>query len=120
MSVEADFRALLAAHAPLVALVGEGICESKVDERMPAPYVAFTVTHDYLRGLSGELLADQAGVQVACWARDTSEAWAVAEAVMAAISTAPAPRGAVAMVAAGTYDAEVGLDSVGLSVEWWG
>ena len=120
MSIESDFRATLAAHAPLSALVAGRIALNAVPEGSGTPAVVYSVRHDRTLGLDGSLLADQASIAVQCWADTAAEAEAVADATVAAIGTAPAASGAVVLDRSGTFDAEAGLDGVVLSVEWWG
>ena len=118
MSIEADFRAQLAGHAPLVALVGSRIALNAVSDS-DTPVVVYAVSHNRTLGLDGSLLADQATVIVQCWANTPAEAEAVADAVIAALATAPAGAGAAVTSRAGAYDDELGADGVELVVEWW-
>ena len=120
MSIESDFRATLAAHAPLSALVAGRIALNAVPEGSGTPAIVYSVRHDRTLGLDGSLLADQASIAVQCWADTAAEAEAFADAAVAAIGTAPAASGAVVLDRSGAFDAEAGLDGVVLSVEWWG
>jgi Protein of unknown function (DUF3168) len=119
MSIETDFRALLAGYAPLASLVGARIALNAVPEESPTPLVVFAATHDRILGLDNTLLADQCSLDVQCWAETATEAESVANAVIAAIGTAPADTGAVCIGRSTTFDPEMGLDAVVLSVEWW-
>lgn len=118
MSAETDFRALLAGHAGTAALVGDRIAHNAIRQGAAAPYVVFTATHDRIHNILGELLADQVKFDVQCWGSTAGQAEAVADAVDAAIATAPSQRGSVATTRASGYDDETGLDAVILTVEW--
>lgn len=118
MSIESDFRALLAGHAGVAALVAGRIAMNAYDGTA-YPVIVFGATHDRTLGLDNSLLADQATISVQCWAQNSLQAEAVADAVVAAVATAPAAAGAVVLDRAGTFDEELGLDGVVLTVEWW-
>jgi hypothetical protein len=119
MSIEADFRAVLASHSPLASLVGQRIALNAVPDGSGTPVVVYGVAHNRTLGLDGSLLADQANIVVQCWGKTPGEAEAVADAVVAAVGTAPIDVGAVVTARAGTYDDELGLDGVEMAVEWW-
>lgn len=119
MSAETDFRALLAAHAGTVALVGTSIAHNAIRSGTPAPYVVFTCQHSPQLGLDNTLLADQCSFAVQCWAATASAAETVATAVSAAVATATSARGACVVDRASGYDDETGLDATILTVEWW-
>ncbi len=120
MSIETDFRATLAAHAPLVALVGTRIALNAVPENSPLPLVVYACTHDRTLGLDNSLLADQCAIQVDCWAATGAEADQVADAVVAAVAAAAPDTGACVLTRTTAHDPELGLDGVTLAVEWWG
>lgn len=121
MSVETDFRAALAAHAPLVALVATRISQDSVAEGSDYPLVVFGVNHNRILGLNNALLSDQCAIAVQCWGETAASAAAVADAVIAAIaaSATAITAGSVVTERATTADPEMGLDGVLLSVEWW-
>ena len=119
MSIESDFRATLAAHAPLTALVGSRIALNAVADGAGTPLVVFTATHNRTLGLDNSLLADQCSLAVQCWADTAAAADAVADAVIAAVAAAPAASGAVVVDRASTFDPDIGLDGTELTVEWW-
>lgn len=119
MSIEADFRATLAAHAPLTALVGTRIALNAAPEGAVMPLVVFSSSHDRTLGLDNSLLADRAELAVQCWAETAAAAESVADAVTAAVATAPAASGACVTSRATAFDEETGLDGVALVVEWW-
>lgn len=121
MSVETDFRAALAAHAPLVALVDTRIAQDSVPEGSDYPVVVFGVNHARILGLDNSLLSDQCAIAVQCWANTAADAAAVADAVIAAIaaSASAITAGSVVTERATTADPELGMDGVLLSVEWW-
>lgn len=119
MSIETDFRALLAGNAGVSALVGTRIALNAVPDGVAYPLVVFGAQHQRILGLDSSLLGVQATLIAMCWAQTPAQAEAVADAVVAAVATAPAAAGAVVLDRAGTYDDELGLDGVALTVEWW-
>jgi hypothetical protein len=119
MSVETDFRALLAAHAPLVAIVGTAIALNAVPEGAAAPLVVYACTHNRTLGLDNTLLGDQCTLQVQCWGTSALQADQIADAVVAAVATAPAATGACVLDRATTFEPDLGLDGTLLTVEWW-
>lgn len=119
MTVESDFRALLAGYAPLAALVSTRIAQDAIPEGSIGSLVVFSATHDRTLGLDNSLLADQCTLAVQCWAGTGAQAGAVADAVVAAVATAPAASGAVVLDRQTTFEPELGLDGVLLTVEWW-
>ena len=118
MPAESDFRALLAAHAPLAALVGDRIAQHAIAEGQALPLVVFTAEHEPEYGVNGAQLADEVTFRVQCWGRTAVEAGNVAAAVKAACATAPGERYCAVMTEVGTFDAEIALDGVELTVEW--
>jgi len=119
MSIETDFRALLAGHTPLTALVSTRIALNAVPESSAFPLVVFAANHDRQNGLDGTLLYDAATLDVQCWAETAAAADAVADAVIAAVATAPVARSATVTSRATTFDPELGADGTTLSVIWW-
>jgi hypothetical protein len=119
MSIEADFRTTLSAHAPLTALISTRLALNALPDDADMPAVVYSVRHDRTSGLSGALLADQGSIEVQCWSNTAASAQAVADAVVAAVATAPAAAGAVVIDRADTFDADMGTDGVVLTVEWW-
>ena len=90
MSIEADFRATLVAHAPLTALVpAERIAQNAVDQGGgTSAAVVFLATHSPILGLDNTQLGDQCQLEVQCWAQTAVAADAVADAVAAAVAQA--------------------------------
>ena len=119
MSIETDFRALLAAHAPLTALVGTRIALNATPEASALPLVVFAAAHDRQMNVDGTLAYDACTLAVQCWADEPSAADAVADAVIAAVATAAAARGAVVTERATTFDPELGTDGATLTVSWF-
>lgn len=119
MSIETDFRALLAGHGALVALVGTRIAQNATPAGSDVPLVVFGAVHERTLGLDGGLLGDKATLVAQCWADTSAQADAVADAVIAAVATAPADAGAVVTDRTSSFDAEMGLHATELSVEWW-
>lgn len=119
MSVETDFRALLAARTQLTALVSTRIALNAVPEGSSAPLVVFAVQHQRQFGLGTTVLADQCSITVQCWADTAVAADAVADEVATAVAGAPAARGAVVVDRGSAFDEELGMDCTVLTVEWW-
>lgn len=119
MSVETTFRALLAAYAPLTALVGTRIAQDVMAQGQPTPFVVFTASHDLSHNLLGEVIADACMLSVQCWATTSAQSQALADAVQAAVATAPADVGATTTNRTGGYDEETDLHATVLTVEWW-
>ena len=119
MSIETDFRALLAGHAPLAALVSTRIALNAVPEGASFPLVVFATSHDRQNGLDGTLLYDNCSIAVQCWADTAAIADAVADAVLAAVATAPSARSATVSDRGTTFDPDLGADGVTLTVSWW-
>lgn len=119
MSIETTFRALLAAHAPLAALVGTRIAQDVMAQGQPTPFVVFTATHDLQHNLLGEVLADACTLTVQCWGTTSAQAEAVADAAQAAVATAPGDAGATTTSRTAGYDEETDLHATVLAVEWW-
>lgn len=119
MSIEADFRALLAGHAALTALVATRIAQSAVPDGAGTPCVVFDAQHTYLDSSDAVRLADRASITVQCWADTAAAAAAVADAVVGAVDTAPANAAARLVDRATTYDPDMGTDGVVLTFDWW-
>jgi Protein of unknown function (DUF3168) len=119
MSIETDFRALLAAHAPLVALVATRIAQDAAPEGSQFPLVVFSASHDRTLSLSGIFQADQCTLSVQCWAETGMQANEVADAVAAAIAAAPVTTDVCVLSRATTFDPDLGADGILLGVEWW-
>lgn len=119
MSAESQFRAAMAAHAPLVAEVGDRIALNAVPEGGGYPCVVFAVRTDAVQTLLGAADDVQASISVQCWAGDPDAARALADLVRAAIDAAPAERCAYVTADASTFDEDLGLDGVQLEVDWW-
>lgn len=119
MSIEADFRALLAAYAPLTALVSTRIAQNAVPDAAGLPCVVFNASHARTHSLDASFATDECTLAVQCWAETAAVADAVADAVVAAVGTAPAARGALVLERSGGFDAELGLDGTFLAVTWW-
>jgi hypothetical protein len=115
MTVETDFRALLAADASVAALVGTRIAQNGAPQGADLPLVVFTssTTHDL--GLDNTILATGVTLQVQCWALTAAAADAVADAVQTAVFGA----GYVVTDRASGFDPELELDATMLTVDWW-
>lgn len=114
MSAETTFRALLAAHAPLVALVGTAIAQN-VAPQGALPLVVFAAQHNRSLGLDGTtLLADEVTFSVQCVGNDALQADAVADAVSNAISSR-----AVVTGREGAFNEELQLDITVMQIQWF-
>lgn len=118
-TAETQLQAVLAAHAPLTAVVDDRIALNAIPEGGGYPCVVFAVRTDALQTLSGALDELQASISVQCWAADPAAARSLADLVRAAIDTADAARGAYITSDTTAFDEELGLDGVQLEVEWW-
>jgi hypothetical protein len=119
VSIETDFRATLAAHPPLVALVGLRIAANAVPKGSAFPVVVFTSNHTPTVGLDGTLLANQCTLAVQCWGDTAAQADQVADAVSAALAAAPRDAGATVIDRRTSFDPDIGKDATELAVEWW-
>lgn len=119
MSIETDFRALLAGHAALTALVGTRIAQSAVADGAGLPAVVFETAHTFIDSTDTPRLADRAAISVQCWAETSASAASVAAAVLGAIDTASASHAARVLDTSTTFDAETGLDGVVINLDWW-
>ena len=119
MSIETDFRALLAGYGPLTSLVGARIALNAVPEGQAFPLVVFAASHDRQMNVDGTLAYDACTLSVQCWAETAAAADAVADAVIAAVATAPTARSATVTERTTTFDPELGADGTTLTVSWW-
>jgi hypothetical protein len=119
MTIESDFRSLLAGDSAVTALVGTRIAQDAVPAGSAFPLVVFAASHTYTHGLANNLQSDQCSLVVQCWAMTGAAASDVADAVVAAIATAPASANATVVTRGTTHDPELGADGVQLDVEWW-
>jgi hypothetical protein len=115
MSAETEFRALLAAYAPLTALVGTRIAQNAVPQAAALPYVAFTASHAPEFGLDNTLLSNVVTFSVECWAETAAAADVVANQVKAALLA----DARVCTSRSSAFDPDVGLDATVLTCEWW-
>lgn len=119
MSAEADFRAALAAHAPLAALVGSRLALNAVPQGSALPLVTFSAQHRPQLNLLGDTTDDEVTFTVQCWAANGNAADAVADAVAGAVDAAAAVHAAAVTERATGFDAELQLDATVLTVQWW-
>lgn len=119
MSAETDFRALLAGYAPLTAIVSTRIAQDTVPEGSTGAVVVFATRHDPITDLQGLTVADLVTITVQCWAETGVLASSVADAVTAAVATAPAARSALVLDRSTTFEPDLQLDGVLLTVQWW-
>lgn len=119
MSIETDFQALLEGYAPLAALVDDRIAQDAVPEGDVYPLVVYSARHDYITAMDGTRLKDQCTLSTQCWGSTGTEAASVADAVLAAVATAPASASVVVVDRSNTFDEDLGLDGVVLTITWW-
>lgn len=119
MSIESDFRALLAGHAALTSLVGTRIAQSAVDNEPDYPCVVFDCTQTPIDCIDIARIDTRATIAVQCWAETSLAAGQVADAVVGAIDTAAASHVARLAERSTTFDPELGVDGVVLTVDWW-
>lgn len=122
MSAETEFRAMLAAHAGLAALVGPRISQSAVEQGAALPVVVFASRHEPNHALDDTLALDAIDFSIECWGQTAASAAAVAEQVRAAVDAFDLanPTQALAVTSeAVAYDGELALDGVVLTVQWW-
>lgn len=117
-SAEAQFRAVLAAHAPLTAVIGTRIALNAIPEGGGIPCVVYAVRTEPAQTLLGDGDKPQATISVQCWAADQLAARELADLVREAIDTADAARCAYVLSDATVFDEEMGLDGVQLEVDW--
>lgn len=87
MSAETQLYALLSGNAGVTALVGTRIYPNLVPESMATPYIGYErVSTNPVATLEGTILAETAGLAVACWDKSPIQAAQVADAVLAALS----------------------------------
>ncbi len=116
MSVESDFRALLAGHAPLVTLVGANIALNSIPEGGLPPLVVFITTQTPTLGLDNTLLDTQINHATQCWGATSLQALAIADAVRGAVAT---NADYVVLSQDSVFDEDRGLDGIELTIERW-
>jgi hypothetical protein len=117
-SAEAQFRAVLSAHAPLTAVIGTRIALNAIPEGGGFPCVVYAVRTEPAQTLLGAGDELQATISVQCWAANPLAARDLADLVRDAIDTADAARCAYVLSEATVFDEEMGLDGVQLEVDW--
>lgn len=115
MSALEDFRAALAAHAPLVDLVGDRVALGAVDQGVQPPLIQYAGRVEPQRGLDNSLHATLTNIEAQCWALGGDVAGQVADEVEAALLLVDV----VCTSRTTTYDPELGLDGVVMAIEWW-
>lgn len=118
MSIESDFRALLAGYSALTALVGTRIAQSAVDNAPDLPCVVFDCAQTPVDSIDVPRLTMRGLIAVQCWAMTAAAAGQVADAVVAAVDTATT-HAARLTERSTTFDPELGADGVTLVVDWW-
>jgi hypothetical protein len=117
MSEGAAFRALIAANAPVVALVGTRIAQDRIDQGKVRPFIVYGISSiEPQRMLDGTVIKTRVTIDVQCWGDTRLSADAVADAVTTAV------RAVVPQSVSGrstVYDGELDLEATVLVVEWW-
>jgi hypothetical protein len=116
MSVDSDFRALLAGHAALTALVSTRIAQHAVPQDSAYPLVVFVSTAARTLGIDNTLHGTEHTWSVQCFAETAVGAQAVADAVLGAVAT---NTNYVVLDMASGFDEELGLDAVTITVNRW-
>lgn len=116
MSVESDFRALLAGHAGLTALVGTRIALNAVPQDSDYPLVVFAAQQRREYGIDNTLHGIEVTFSVQCYAETAAGAEAVAAQVRAAVAT---DADYLVLDDSTAYDDELSLDAVLLTVQTW-
>lgn len=121
MTVETDFRGVLAAAAGVTSLVSSRIAQNAVPQGNSYPLITFVVDHQREQSLNNTLMTEACTISVQCWAETPAAASALADAVEAAIAASATALAHDATVTArnGAFDEEMGLDAEQLAVEWW-
>lgn len=121
MSIENDLVAVLTAHAPLTALVGNRISQHAADPNDSLPVVVWNSSSDPLDGLDGDNQIEQSTIILECWATTAVGAAAVADQVAAALDAYDATHGTESVNVTsrqGAHDPELGLDGEVVTVQW--
>lgn len=117
MSHETEFRALLVADAALIALVpAVRIGLNAVGQGSAYPLIVFVAREDREYGLDNTLHGTEVTFDVQCYAKNSTDASAVADAVEVAIADDPSH---VVTSRATAFDDELDLDAVVLTVSRW-
>lgn len=117
MSFEQEIGEALAAHAPLMALVGdEGLCLDEVPAEQPRPYVVYAKQNARVeRGLDGSAHTEMARFDIQCVGETRAQTLALAAHVRAALEAAGQPP---EDFGAG-YDPDNDIEAETVSVDWW-
>jgi hypothetical protein len=113
---EAAFRALLAGHAALTAIVGTKIALNSIPPGGAPPLVVFVTTKTPELGLDNTVLATACIHATQCWGTDSTQANAIADAVRGAIAT---NSDYVITGESSVFEESLGLDGVEITVERW-
>jgi hypothetical protein len=93
-----------------------------VPPNVSPPYIVFASTHDPQQMLDGSA-EDKVTFNVQCWATTATAAISLADLVVAAIeafdATAPGGLTVTVLDRQGSYEPDLQLDGVILTVEWW-
>jgi hypothetical protein len=121
VTVETDFRAVLAAASGVTSLVSTRIAQNAVPQGNAYPLITFVVDHQRDLSLNNTLMSEACTISVQCWAETPAAASSLADAVEAALaaSATALAHDATVIARTGAFDEEMGLDAEQLSVEWW-
>lgn len=117
MSAETDFRAALIADGAVSALVGTRIATDRIEQGAARPFVVFSRAATLpITDVAGTLLISQVTLDVQCWADTRLQADAVADAVSDAVRSITTQQ---VTERSSVYDADLDMEGVQLTVEWW-
>src|SRR6185312_10189129 len=116
MSAEADLRAVLIAHAPLVAVVpAKRIAVDAADTETPRPFIIFTKENESpFFGIDNTLHAESVTLSVQIIGQTRENAITVRDLVKAALLAEGVPWSG----GSGGYDPESDIEAEVLTVEW--
>lgn len=117
MAIDTDFRAAMLAHAPLVALIDDRLSLNVAPDTDVLPIVVFSVRTDRTLGLNGSVHGERAAIDVQVWADSAAAARTVADELIAAVATVPDK--AVVTDHRDTYEPDLKIDGVLLTVVWF-
>ncbi len=108
-------QTLLLGAAPVTALAGTRIAADRAEEDWPCPYVVYSGVTEPQRCLDGSTDGALTVFEIQAWADTRAAAEALADAVQNACDGAHQ----YITARAGGYDAELDLEAVVLTCNWW-
>lgn len=117
MSIEEDFRTRALSTA-VTAIVGQKVALNAAPQGSELPLIVYSVSHQPDYTLNGTLIADDAVIEVQCWAESAVQSLASADALSSAVSHAEAVSACTEIGRATAYDTENDLHAVVLTFQW--